>query len=416
MMFLPSSPRQPGIDLIGSALLVAAVLALGVLTAGCNTERPASGGEQADISSSGAPQAHDDSHSGEHHDDHGSAEGHGSAESGAITLPAASLASLRIETVEVTEAPIGAARQFPGRVAPVPDQEGMVTSLLEGRIERVLANEGDRVQAGQPLAIVTGPRLGDLIAELRHAHIDLERQQRLADRGVGIEKNVQAAQTAFAAARQHLRALGLNAEEVDAMATATHDASGIHLRAPTSGTILKRDATQGGPVTPGHVLFHLADLSPIWVEADVYERDLPLLKTGTDVRVRTTSGDGRAHRGTLRQIVPEVDRERRVTTVRVQVPNDDEALRPGMYATAEITTGGAAQPSLPTRAIMTDGTQSYVIVAERDSTFRRVPVAAPADGDGRVAVPELPVGTRVVTAGAFQIASAMSGVEAGHAH
>jgi RND family efflux transporter MFP subunit len=307
-------------------------------------------------------------------------------------------------------------RQFPGRAQPVPDQEGMVTSLLEGRIERVLANEGDRVQAGQPLAVVTGPRLGDLIAELRHAHIDLERQQRLADRGVGIEKNLQAAQTAFAAARQHLRALGLSAEEVDAMANATHDASGIHLRAPTSGVILKRDATQGGPVTPGQVLFHLADLSPMWVEADVYERDLPLLKTGMDVRIRTTPGEGRIHQGVLRQVLPDVDRERRVTTVRIQVPNDDEALRPGMYVTAEVATGTAVQPALPTRAIMTDGTQSYVIVAESDSTFRRVPVAAPADGDGQVAVPELPVGTHVVTTGAFQIASAMSGVEAGHAH
>jgi hypothetical protein len=87
-----------------------------------------------------------------------------------------------------------------------------------------------------------------------------------------------------------------------------------------------------------------------------------------------------------------------------------------MYVTAEVATGTDVQPALPTRAIMTDGTQSYVIVAESDSTFRRVPVAAPADGDGQVAVPELPVGTRVVTTGAFQIASAMSGVEAGHAH
>ena len=402
--------QQPGTYRIGSALLIATVLALGILTAGCGTERPANRTEQADVSTSDAPQTHEDSA----HSDEG--ESHRSEEDGAITLSDASLTSLRIETVDVAEAPVGATRQFPGRVVPVPDQEGMVTSLLEGRIERVLANEGDRVQGGQPLAIVTGPRLGDLIAELRHAYIDLERQQRLADRGVGIEKNLQAAQTAFAAARQHLRALGLSAEEVDTMAASTDDANGIHLRAPTSGVVLTRDATQGGPVTSGQVLFHLSDLSPMWVEADVYERDLPLLTTGMDVRVRTASGDGRVHQGTLRQILPDVDRERRVTTVRIQVPNEDEALRPGMYVTAEVATGTDVQPALPTRAIMTDGTESYVIVAESDSTFRRVPVAAPADVDGQVAVPELPVGTRVVTTGAFQIASAMSGVEAGHAH
>jgi RND family efflux transporter MFP subunit len=391
-------------------LLITTVLVIGLLLTGCGTESPADGAGQADASTADAPQAHEDgAHSDAQHDQ-------GSAEGGAITLPAASLASLRVETVDVTEAPVGATRQFPGRVVPVPDQEGMVTALLVGRVERVLANEGDRVKAGDPLAVVTGPRLGDLIAELRHAHIDLERQRRLTDRGVGIEKNLQAAQTAFAAARQHLRALGLSAEEVDAMAASTDDANGIYLRAPTSGVILQRDATQGGPVSPGQVLFHLADLSPMWVEADVYERDLPLLTTGMDVRVRTASGDGRVHQGALRQILPDVDRERRVTTVRIQVPNDDEALRPGMYVTADVATGSDVQPALPTRAIMTDGTQSYVIVAENDSTFHRVPVAAPADGDGQVAVPELPVGTRVVTTGAFQIASAMSGVEAGHSH
>jgi RND family efflux transporter MFP subunit len=415
MITFHSSHRQPGIHGSAVLLLITTFLAIGLLVTGCGTDGPAAEAAHTGDTASRTSQAHDDghedgAHGGEHHDDHGS------AESGAITLPTASLASLRIETVDVTEAPVGATRQFPGRVVPVPDQEGMVTSLLEGRIERVLANEGDRVQAGQSLAVVTGPRLGDLIAELRHAYIDLERQQRLADRDVGIEKNLQAAQTAFAAARQHLRALGLSAEEVDAMATATHDASGIQLRAPTSGVILKRDATQGGPVTPGQVLFHLADLSPMWVEADVYERDLPLLEAGMDVRVGTTSEDGRVRPGTLRQILPNVDQERRVTTVRIQVPNEDEALRPGMYVTAEVATGTDVQPALPTRAIMTDGTQSYVIVAESDSTFRRVPVAAPADGDGQVAVPELPVGTRVVTTGAFQIASAMSGVEAGHAH
>ena len=402
MTALITSLRLARVCSTGSALLVVAVLAIGLLTAGCGTGN-APGTSQAH-------ENHTDDHTDDHDDDHGGTEG------GAITLSSASLTSLRIETVEVTEAPVGASRQFPGRVVAIPDQEGMVTSLLEGRIERVLANEGDRVQVGQPLAVVTGPRLGDLIAELRHTHIDLQRQQRLANRSVGIEKNLQAAQTAFAAARQHLRALGLSAEEVDTIATSTDDANGIYLRAPSEGVILKRDAIQGGPVMPGQVLFHLSDLSPMWIEADVYERDLPLLTRGMDVRVRVASAEGRVHQGKLHQILPDVDRERRVTTVRVQVPNDDEALRPGMYATAEVATGSDVQPALPTRAIMTDGTESYVIIAESDSTFRRVPVAAPADEDGQVAVPELPVGTSVVTTGAFQIASAMSGVEAGHSH
>ena len=388
-------------------LLTTLFLAFGLFTAGCRSDSAASDPHNAQQGTEEYADAHGRDEEG--HDEHGE----GRAE---ITLSAASLSSLDLETVEVREAPVGATRQFPGRVVPVLDQEGMVTSLLEGRIERVMAGEGDLVRQGQPMAIVTGPQLGDLIAELRHTHADYKRQGRLAERGVGIGKNLVEARTAYTAARQHLRALGLSAEEIEAIATGEHDAAGVHLRAPTSGIVLKRTATRGGPVAPGQVLFHLADLSPIWVEADVYERDLPLLKEGMDVQVRTASGEGRAHRGTLRQILPDVDPERRVATVRIQVPNENEVLRPGMYANALVATSGEAQPALPASAIMTDGTHSYVIVTESDSTFRRVDVQAPADGNGRVAVPELPVGTRVVTSGAFQIASAMSGVEAGHSH
>lgn len=387
-----------------SFLLIVLALMAGLLLAGCGAN-----GASGDAQDEHTREAH--AEADEHNDDE-----HGEEGRREITLPAASLAALTLETVEVQEAPVGAIQQFPGRVVPMPDQEAMVTSLLEGRIESVLAGEGDRVRQGQAVAVVTGPELGDLIAELRHARAELERQQRLSERGVGIRKNLIEAQTAYAAARQHLRALGLSAEEIEALATGAHDADGVHLRAPISGVVLKRTATLGGPVAPGQVLFYMADLTPIWVEADVYERDLPLLSEGMEVQVRAVSADGRAYRGTIRQILPRVDQERRVATVRIQLPNDRNALKPGMYTSVDVAAVGGVQPALPVDAIMTDGTRSYVIVAENDSTFRRVDIGAPADGAGYVAVSELPVGTRVVTTGAFQIHSAMRGVEAGHAH
>jgi RND family efflux transporter MFP subunit len=379
------------------------ILAIGVavFSAGCGIDSSGTSSEEG---------PHDDHAHDEHagHDDSQGAE--------PLTLSAESLSSLRVETVDVVEASIGATRQFPGRVVPIPDQESMVTSLLTGRIERVFVNEGDRVRRGQPVAVVNGPMLGDLVAELRHTYIDLKRQQRLRDRDVGIEKNLLAAQTAHAAARQHLRALGLSSEEVSTLARQTEDAEGVRLRAPTSGVVLERRATQGGPVKPGDVLLHVANLSPIWVEADVYEDDLPLLSEGMDVTVHSSRGNDAEHTGRLLQILPDIDKQRRVATARIQVENEGRSLRPGMYASVRVDTGGEMQPALPTEAIMTDGTESYVIVAENDSTFRRIAVSAAADGAGRVAVPELELGTRVVTIGAFQIASTMSGVEAGHSH
>ena len=384
---------------IASAVLIASLV---LVVAGCGANGAPNGPQQEP-----GHENQDDEHAHEEHGEEGVNE---------IVLARISLASLDIETVEVREAPIGAALEFPGRVVPIPDQEAMVTALLDGRIEMVLANEGDRIRQGQPVALVTGPELGDLVAELRHTRADLERQERLSERGVGIRKHLVESRTAYAAARQHLRAIGLSPEEIEEIAIGKHDADGVHLRAPLSGLILNRSATLGGPVSAGDVLFQMADLTPIWIEADVYERNLPMLREGMEVQVRAVSGNGRVYRGTIRRIMPNIDRERRVATVRIQLSNEDEALKPGMYANAVVATAGESRPALPVDAILTDGTQSYVIVAENDSTFRRIDVGAAADASGFVAVPELPAGTRVVTSGAFQIHSAMQGVEAGHAH
>jgi len=353
------------------------------------------------------------------HDEHAGEQGHDEhADEGRteIVLTPRSLESVSIQTVEVREAPVGSMLEFPGRVVPVSDQEAMVTALIAGRVEQVFVNEGERVRMGQVVAVVNGPELGDLVAELRHARADLDRQERLSERRVGVEKHLVEARTALAAAHQHLRSIGLSPPEIIEIAGGTHDIDGVPLRAPVTGLILSRNATLGGPVSPGEVLFSMADLTPIWVEADVYERDLALVSPGMDVRVRAVSAIGSSHSGTIRQIMPIVDRERRVSTIRIQLPNEDEALKPGMYATVSVATAGKVLPSLPVDAILTNGTQSYVIVADNDSTFRRVDVRASADAAGAVAIPELSVGTRVVTTGAFQIHSAMQGVEAGHAH
>jgi len=343
-------------------------------------------------------------------------DGHSDEEQTELVLATAALAAIDIETVEVAEATVGSIRRFPGRVVPVADQEGMVTSLMEGRIERVMAGEGDVVRRGQPRAVVTGPELGDHIAELQHARADVDRQQRLADRGVGIEKHLLAARTSYAAARQHLRAIGMSADEIEELATGDQELDGIVLRSPTNGIVLERTATLGGPVAPGQVLFRVADLSPVWVDADLYERDASRVESGMDVSIHTPVNDGAVARGIVLHILPDVDSERRVSTVRIRVPNGDGLLRPGMYVDARVATGGDVLPSLPADAVQTDGTESFVVVAVNDSTFRRVHVAAPVESGDRVAMPELALGTRVVTRGAFQISSAMGGVEAGHAH
>lgn len=318
-----------------------------------------------------------------------------------------------VEVVEVGMQAVGEPLELPGRVVPEPDREAYVTSLLAGRIEAAFAAPGDVVRTGQPVARVTSPALGGLVAELKRTRTELERQVRLTERGVGIRKNLEAAQTSYEAARQDLLSVGFGSEQVERLATGDEASADLTLTAPISGYVLERSAVLGGPVSEGDRLFYLAALSPILVSADVYERNLPGVQQGTDVTVTAPADLLRRLGGRIADVVPQVDPERRALSVRVEVPNRDGFLKPGMYATVHVPAGtGPEQLALPADAIRSDAEGTFVLVARSDTTFERVPVAAPVGASGFVAVPELAAGTRVVTEGGYQIVSAMKGVEA----
>jgi hypothetical protein len=120
----------------------------------------------------------------------------------------------------------------------------------------------------------------------------------------------------------------------------------------------------------------------------------------------------RTYQGTIAQLVPQVDTERRAVSARIRLSNRDGALRPGMFATVRVAVTGPAAPALPADAIMTDGRGTYVIIEEGASTYRRQAVDAPAVAEGTVVVRELAPGTRVVMDGAFQIMSAIDNQQA----
>ena len=166
-------------------------------------------------------------------------------------------------------------------------------------------------------------------------------------------------------------------------------------------------AVLGGPVDAGMELFYIVDLQPIRVVADVFERNLERVREGQEVIIKTSVTPDREYEGTIAQLVPQVDAERRAVSARIRLGNSDGSLRPGMFATARVEITGDAQAALTSDAIMTDENGTYVIVDEGDNTYRRQAVDAPADAEGTVMVPELAPGTRVVMEGAFQIMSAI---------
>lgn len=324
-----------------------------------------------------------------------------------ITLTDAEASEIAVNTISVEERPVTSFLSLPARVMPEANQQAYVTSLVSGRVEALDVGVGAAVQKGQVLAEITAPGLSQMVAELRQAHDELDRQQRLQARGVGLTKNLNAAERAWAAARQELRSIGVRADRIERVARGEEDLSTLPMEAPMSGIVLDRMTALGSPVNEGMELFYIVDLQPIRVVADVFERNLERVREGQRVTVTTPMNPNRQYESTIAQLVPKVDEERRAVSARIRLDNADGSLRPGMFATARVAITGDVQPALPSNAIMTDERGTYVIVDEGGNTFRHQPVDAPADTDGYVVVPELQPGAKVVMSGAFQIMSAI---------
>ena len=324
-----------------------------------------------------------------------------------ITLSDAQLQEVSVETTTVTEQPVTTTLELPARVRPGADQQAYVTTLVSGRVERLRVSPGDRVRRGAVMADVAAPDLSGMVADLRQARDELDRQRRLDERGVAVEKNLRAAERQWQAARQQLRSIGVRPGRIQRVATGQEDLSTLPLEAPLTGVVLDRMTVLGAPVTQGEKLYHIADLQPIRVVARVFEQSLDQVQAGQSVTI-TTSMAPRTYEGTIDRVTPQVEEASRAASARVVLENTEGLLRPGMYATVRIRRAGDPQPALSADVLLTDASGTYVLVQEGPRTFRRAHVDADASGDGTVAVPDLAPGTTVVSAGAYQIVSALN--------
>ena len=325
-----------------------------------------------------------------------------------ITLSEAQLNEVAVQTTAVTEQPVTTTLQLPARVQPGADQEAFVTSLVDGRIERLRARTGQRVQAGEIIADVAAPDLSEMVADLRQARDELDRQRRLDERGVAIEKTLRAAERQWQSARQRLRSIGVRPARIERVATGDEDMTTLPLVAPLDGVVLDRMTVLGAPVQQGDKLYHIADLQPIRVMANVFERNLSLVREGQSVTVTTPMNPDRAYEGAIDQLTPQVEDESRAASARIVLDNSDGSLRPGMYATVQVQRTGEPQPAIAADHLLTDASGAFVLVREGPRTFRRVYLEADAEAEGTVAIPTLSPGTEIVTQGAYQIVSALN--------
>jgi len=271
--------------------------------------------------------------------------------------------------------------RVPGAVQPDERRVSVVTvptDAFVGKVENVTT--GDSVRKGQPLLQLRSPEIAAAAAQLMI--------------NPGYEGS-------------HRRLENLNVPaEVIAEIERTHKVPLAFVwPSPRDGVVLERNATEGMKMSAGDVLFRIADLSAIWVLADVPEYDLAAVEPGQSATIRVRSLPGRTFEGRVALIYPQVKKETRTTKVRIEIPNPDGLLRPDMYADIEIAAGhGNPVVAVPDSAVIDTGTRQVVILDKGEGRFEPREVKIGTHGGGFTEIRTgIASGDRVVVAANFLI-------------
>ncbi|HSN04785.1 MAG TPA: efflux RND transporter periplasmic adaptor subunit [Nitrospira sp.] len=345
----------------------------------------------------------------------------------AATLPAPPPAApqresqARVETAIVDFSPSHQALTLSGKVAYGEDRYSKISSPLQGRVVEVRVHLGDRVKTGDVLLIVDSPDIAQAYSEyvkedseLHYATRSYELAKDLYENKAMPLKDLKLAENELVKARaeyrrakERLLSLRVPAEELSKPLDKQKITSRFEMKSPLTGTVVERAVTPGQSVggDPTQVLFTVADLDMLQVLADLYERDLALVREGQFARVSVEAYPGVDFPATLAAIGDVVDPVTRTIKVRAWVNNEAHKLKPEMFARLHLDVGEASQfIVVPREAVLEADGKQFVYVVEDQNRYvkREVKVANISPEQVRV-LEGLARGQRIVTKGAVLI-------------
>jgi Cu(I)/Ag(I) efflux system membrane fusion protein len=341
---------------------------------------------------------------------HAAAENH-AENATVVTLTKQQLSNIRLEIAEVNESAAPIVMTLPGKVMLNERRRTEITARLAGRVETVSAFVGDRVAAGQALAEIFSQ---DFLAMQMEYFQAIERAQRFSNESA----DQATAKTILLSARRKLEVAGLSEDDLRQLETDKEPMSHLHVRAPFSGAVLSAEMVQGQFVELGAHLFEIADLSTLWILADIYEQDLPRVHKGMKAQVEVTPYPREMFPATLTEIFDVVDAQSRTVKARLEVQNPSGKLKPEMFASVHLTTElGGSTIKVPASAILGETEKHFVFVAMNDSTFEKREVRTGAETRDIVEVLDgLATGERIVVRGGFFLKSELAKETFGEEH
>lgn len=344
-----------------------------------------------------------------------------------------------VEYEVVSEQPIDGGVKATGKVLVTEDRVASIGPVNEGRVVRFYAGQGEFVKKGQKLADLESADIAEAEADYLKALAGLENAKRTSQADIKfnkatydrtkllVEKEITPAKNLLEAehdlevskaeaanaissatvevsnARRRLRILGLSDVAIGRLSTDKNLPSSVFsLNSPISGVVVERGGSVGATVGSDADLFKIMDLSSVWVDANVFEKDLGRIRVGQPVQVTVPAYPDTPYLGRVTLISSEVDPETRTVRVRTVVPNRDGRLKPDMFANVAIVTAASrAAVSVPLSAVLQDGGRPVVYVAEGDG-FKKKDVTLGIKSEDRVEIVSgLAAGDKVVVKGNY---------------
>ncbi len=287
-----------------------------------------------------------------------------------------------------------------GRIEPDERRIYAISPKFEGYVERLHVNvTGQSVGKGQPLFEVYSP---ELVSAQREYAIAAHGVEALKEAGSQAQSGMkELAESSL----QRLKNWDISEEQVKTLSHSGETRRTLTFRSPVSGIVTEKKAVQGMRFMPGEALYQVADLSSVWVVADVFEQDIGRIKTGAKATVRLSAYPNKLFEGKVSYVYPTLNASTRTVPVRIELPNPDRRLKPAMFAQVELPILAKGQVvTVPTSAVIDSGTRQIVLVQLSAGRFEPREVKLGARSDSYVEViAGIKEGESVVVAANFLI-------------
>ncbi len=311
-----------------------------------------------------------------------------------------------VETVAASVRPMTRVIRTVGTVGYDEKKLATVNTKFEGWIEKLYVNyTGDYVRSGQPVAEIYSPELLATQQELLNLLKWKAGNSEIKDERIG-KMLAGDAESITEAARQRLRLWDITDAQIKKVEETGKPIRTLTLYSPVRGYVVQKAALQGMKVAPGEKIFDIADLSTVWIIADIYEEDLPLIRDGQAASIGLSYFPGREFTSRIDYVYPALSGETRTAKVRFTINNPGGRLKPQMYTNVEIKVNLGNRLAVPKDAVIDTGTRKVVYVDRGEGSFEPREVMTGISADDMVEITGgLRAGEKVASAANFLIDS-----------